>query len=50
MNRVETDRNQLITDNMGLISLAVKRYIGFGVDFIIVMLFGNTVNGYTKRL
>ena len=33
MNRVETDRNQLITDNMGLISLAVKRYIGFGVDY-----------------
>ena len=33
MNSVETEKDQLITENMGLINLAVKRYIGFGVDY-----------------
>ena len=27
------DEEKLVTDNMGLISMAVKRYIGFGVDY-----------------
>ena len=30
---ISADENRLITENMGLISIAVKRYIGFGVDY-----------------
>lgn len=31
MNAVDTEK--LITDNMGLINLAARRYVGFGVDY-----------------
>jgi RNA polymerase sporulation-specific sigma factor len=27
------DEERLVTDNMGLINMAVKRYVGFGVDY-----------------
>ena len=27
------EENKLVTDNMGLINLVIKRYLGFGVDY-----------------
>ena len=27
------DEDKLVTENMGLINMAIKRYLGFGVDY-----------------
>ena len=27
------EENRLVTENMGLINLVIKRFIGFGVDY-----------------